>query len=128
MIDRSLLHATRLTKAPGRSGEAWLFRYGREAWVTDVGGGNPERTSMRALGEGRAGFDGPLDVDLLTAEDTLTEGGTLWPAIGSLAADPSFPAPVAEFRAGKVWLAEPVRQWMRDRIPPAIAGGATAGA
>jgi hypothetical protein len=119
MIDHELLHATKLTRAPGRSGEAWLFEYGREAWVTDSGGGSPERIPLADLAAGGVVRDGRLEVELLTAEARLTEGGTLWQEVGSLEAEHEFPPPVADFRAGKVWLGELVRAWMREHLRPA---------
>jgi hypothetical protein len=121
-----LVYANRIIGAAslGRADVAWQFVYDAEpyAWVTDVGGGNPERFLR---GDLRVRIGERLDVELLIEGDTLdTEPGTRWPSIGDMPTEGSdpFPAPVAVFRAGRVWLRDAVRAWQARNLRLGKAG------
>ncbi len=38
--------------------------------------------------------------------------------VSQLAGGPTFPKPVAELAAGKIWLREDVERWAREHRPP----------
>jgi hypothetical protein len=101
----------------GRPDGAWVFEYGREAFVTDKGGGNPAPFVWSGQPAqpipSRARARPPLvGFDVMTREDIAREL-RINPALVDLLprGDPDFPAPIVTFRGGPIWDAEAIHGW-----------------
>jgi hypothetical protein len=107
-----------LDPVEGWPGGAWWFRYGRDSFITDKGGGN--QAPFAHKGEacqpiyGSARTAAPLEpFDLMTYADIATAKNLSTSALDSFAnTDPGFPRPVVRFRDGPVWSKEAIRRWV----------------
>jgi hypothetical protein len=113
-INPKLVHVYQLSDpVEGRPDGAWVFRYHGEAFVTDPGGGNPEPIAWS---------DQPhqaMDFDVKTREEIAGLLRVNPAKLGLVQrSDPTFPAPILDFRDGPIWAAEAVERWAPTR--PAV--------
>jgi len=85
---------------------AWVFQYHGETFLTDPAGGDPEPFAWS---------DQPhrvLDFEVKT-RDEIAGALRINPAKLGLVSrtDPTFPAPILEFRDGPIWAADAVERW-----------------
>lgn len=112
-INPKLVHVYRLLDAiEGRPNGAWVFQYHGETFLTDPGGANPEPFAWR---------DQPhevLNFDVRTREEIAGELRINPAKLGFVQrTDPTFPAPILDFRDGAIWAAETVERWAPTRPP-----------
>ena len=106
-INPKLVHVhALLDPVEGRPDGAWVFQYHGEAFVTDPGGAKPAPFAWT---------DQPhrvLDFDVKTREE-IAGALRINPAKLGLVerTDPSFPAPLLEFRDGPIWAADAIDAW-----------------
>jgi hypothetical protein len=123
-INPKLVHVYQLLDAiEGRPDGGWVFQYRGETFLADPGGGNPVPFAWSDQAHHVLGFG------VKTREEIA---GTLRINPAQLGfvqrADPTFPAPILDFRDGPIWSAEAIEHWAptrpayptRDRnLPPA---------
>lgn len=112
-INPKLVHVYKLLDAiEARPSGAWVFQYHGESFLTDPDGGNPEPLAWA---------DQPHQVlafELKTREE-IAGGLRINPAkLGLITrTDPTFPAPILEFRDGPIWSADAIERWAPTRPP-----------
>jgi hypothetical protein len=112
-INPKLVHVYKLLDAiEARPNGAWVFQYHGESFLTDPDGGNPEPLAWT---------DQPHQVlafEVKTREE-IAGGLRINPAkLGLITrTDPTFPAPILEFRDGPIWAAEAIERWAPTRPP-----------
>jgi hypothetical protein len=112
-IHPKLVHIYRLTKPiEARPNGAWVFQYRGETFLTDPGGGNPEPFTWSDQRHE------VLHLELRTREEIAGQLRINPAKLGLVrAGDPTFPAPILEFRDGPIWSAEAVEAWVPTRPP-----------
>jgi hypothetical protein len=121
-INPKLVHVYQLSDpVEGRANGVWVFQYHGESFLTDPGGGNPEPFAWT---------DQPHQVLAFEVKTREEIAGALHinPAKLGLVrrTDPTFPAPILEFRDGPIWAADAIDAWAptpepvpsRDRSVP----------
>jgi hypothetical protein len=112
-INPKLVHAYRLTDPPeARPDGAWVLQYHGESFLTDPGGGNPEPFAWN---------DQPHEIlhfEVRTREEIAGQLRINPAKLGFVkAGDPTFPAPLLEFRDGPIWAADAVDAWAPTQPP-----------
>ena len=102
---------------------AWVIEHHGQAFLTDVGGGNPEPFTWgdeaRQPIESRAHAKAPaMGFDVMSRED-IARALRINPALLSFVehGEPGFPRPIVEFRDGPIWDAAAVERWIPTRQP-----------
>lgn len=115
-INPKLVHVYHLLDSiEGRPEGAWVIQYHGEAFLTDPGGGNPEPFAWK---------DQPhqvMDFDVKTREE-IAGGLRINPAKLGLVqrTDPTFPAPILDFRDGPIWAADAIERWAPTQPPDPV--------
>lgn len=106
-INPNLVHVRRLLDPiEGRSNGAWVFQYHGESFLTDPGGGNPEPFAWSDQAHEAVAFE------MRTREEIAGQLRINPAKLGIVRrTDPTFPAPLLEFRDGPIWSAEAIEQW-----------------
>ncbi len=112
-INPNLVHVYQLIDPPeGRPNGAWVFQYHGEDFLTDPDGGNPEPFAWT---------DQPHHVVAFEVKSREEIAGALRinPAKLGLVTrtDPTFPAPILEFRDGPIWAADAIERWAPTEPP-----------
>jgi hypothetical protein len=112
-INPKLVHAYRLTDPiEARPEGAWVLQYHGESFLTDPGGGNPEPFAWN---------DPPHEVlhfEVRTREEIAGQLRINPAKLGLVkAGDPTFPAPLLEFRDGPIWSADAIDAWAPTQPP-----------
>ena len=114
-INPKLVHVYRLLDPiEGRPEGAWVFQYHGETFVTDPGGGNPEPFAWSDQPHEAIGFE-------VKTREEIAGALRINPAkLGIVGrTDPTFPAPILDFRDGPIWAADAIERWAPTRPPVA---------
>jgi hypothetical protein len=106
-INPRLVHIYQLLDAiEGRPNGAWVFQYHGETVLTDPGGANPEPFAWSHQPHEVVAFE------VKTREEIAGEM-RINPAKLAFVrqSDPTFPAPILNFRAGPIWAADAIERW-----------------
>ncbi len=106
-INPNLVHVYRLLDSiEGRANGAWVFQYHGESFLTDPDGGKPEPFAWS---------DQPHELVAFEVKTREEIAGLLRINPAKLGivrrTDPSFPAPILEFRDGPIWSADAIERW-----------------
>lgn len=112
-INPKLVHVFQLLDSiEGRPKGAWVFQYHGETFLTDPAGGNPEPFAWSDQPHEVMGFD-------VTTREEVAGALQINPAkLGFVRrTDPTFPAPILDFRDGPIWASEAIERWTPTRPP-----------
>ncbi len=106
-INPNTVHVYRLLDPiEGRANGAWVFQYRGETFLTDPGGGSPEPFAWSDQPHESVAFH------VRTREEIAGQLRINPAKLGIVhRTDPSFPAPLLEFRDGPIWSAEAIERW-----------------
>ena len=89
-----------------RPNGAWVFQYHGESFLTDPGGGNPAPFAWKDQPHQVVGFE------VKTREEIAGEMRINPAKLGFVQrTNPTFPAPILEFRDGPIWAADAMERW-----------------
>lgn len=115
-IHPNLVHVYRLLDPiDGRANGAWVFQYHGESFLTDPDGGNPEAFAWSDQPHEAVAFD------VKTREEVAGLLRINPAKLGIVQrTDPSFPAPILEFRDGPIWSADAIERWAPTQPPTPV--------
>jgi hypothetical protein len=113
-INPKLVRISRLLDpVDGRPDGAWVITYHGQAFLTDIGGGDPAPFAWHDQPHGTVdGFE-------VTTREDLAGALRVNPALLGFMqqADPTFPKPILSFREGPIWDAQAIERWLPTRQP-----------
>jgi len=112
-INPKLVHVFQLTDPiEERPNGAWVFQYHGESFLTDPDGANPEPFAWNDQPHQVLGFEVKTREEIAGALRINPAG------LGLVTrSDPTFPAPILEFRDGPIWAADAIEHWAPTPAP-----------
>lgn len=112
-INPKLVHVYQLLDPiEARPKGAWVFQYHGESFLTDPGGAHPEPFAWNDQSHEILGFEVRTKEEIAGAMQINPAKLAFLPRT-----DPTFPAPLLDFRDGPIWAADTIEAWAPTQPP-----------